>query len=200
MRAIIIHYGVGNVYSVLSNLKRAGFEADVVKDIDEIKDADLIVLPGVGSFGAVASYLKNVKEKLESFIERGVGILGICLGMQVMFELSHEWGIHEGLGWFKGFVDRIKGDVKIPHMGWDVIRVRRQDILTEGLDGKAFYFAHSYVVYNAEEDKVYATCDYGVEFPCIVAKGRVIGVQFHPEKSGANGRAFLENLKRMLKL
>ncbi|EWG08040.1 MAG: imidazole glycerol phosphate synthase subunit HisH [Candidatus Aramenus sulfurataquae] len=194
MRAVVVNYGVGNLYSISSGLRRAGFEVK----IGGLEETDLLVFPGVGSFYAVSKFIENNKEKIEDLRSKGVKFLGVCLGMQIMFEEGTEGGRNKGLGWFKGIVDRIQGGVKLPHIGWDKIHVTSPSEVVEGLDDKYAYFVHSYVAYTKEQ-RVVATSKYGVEFPAIVYSDFAIGTQFHPEKSSETGKAFFSNLMRWAK-
>lgn len=198
MRALVLNYGVGNLYSISSGLRRVGFEVRIDNDIRG--DYDLIVLPGVGAFSAVSSFLNNINERLNELKEKGTSFLGVCLGMQVMFEYGTEGGISRGLGWFKGYVDKIKADVKLPHIGWDKVYIINSSCeLVEGLDGKYVYYVHSYIAYPSEDNIVFMESNYGVKYPALICKGNAVGTQFHPEKSSYVGRVFLDNLKRWIK-
>ncbi|MQL55135.1 imidazole glycerol phosphate synthase subunit HisH [Acidianus ambivalens] len=191
MKALVVNYGVGNLFSISSGLKRAGFEVEISK---EIKNADLIVFPGVGAFSAVSKFIQINSDKINDLRKSGVHFLGVCLGLQIMFEKGTEGGESKGLGWFKGTVDKIHANVKLPHIGWDKIYVSGDCELTEGLDGKYAYYVHSYVAYT--NDHVVMKSNYGIEYPAMVCKENVVGTQFHPEKSSETGRIFFENLKR----
>ncbi|BFH74492.1 imidazole glycerol phosphate synthase subunit HisH [Sulfurisphaera javensis] len=195
MKATVINYGVGNLFSIKAGLEREGF--NVIISFFPQGDEDVIVLPGVGAFSAVASYLNSLKGKFEELRERGTKFLGVCLGMQVMFEEGTEGGISKGLGWFKGKVDRINANVKLPHIGWDKIYVKNDPCgLTEGIDGKYVYYVHSYVAYT---DNYIAYSDYGVRYPAIVCNDFAVGTQFHPEKSSNTGKIFLRNFYQWVK-
>lgn len=195
MKALILNYGVGNLFSILSALRRNDFETEINNEIRE--DVDLIVFPGVGAFSAVSKFIEERKEKLNELKDRGVKFLGICLGMQIMFEEGTEGGYSKGLGWFKGKVDRISANVKLPHIGWDKIYSISDCELNENLNDRYAYFVHSYVAYT--NHNVAMISHYGIDFPAMVCKENLVGTQFHPEKSSDTGRIFFANLKRWLK-
>lgn len=202
MKATVINYGVGNLFSISAGLKRVGFEVSVNSQPEG--NEDLIVFPGVGSFNAVASYLSSHKELLEDLRKRGTYFLGVCLGMQIMFEEGTEGGLIKGLGWFKGKVDKIenngKDKLKLPHIGWDKLIVTDLTCpLTEGLNNQYVYYVHSYVAYPEDESIVRATTIYGIAYPAIICSGNIVGTQFHPEKSSKIGKIFLGNLYRWMK-
>lgn len=198
----IINYGVGNLFSLRCSLERVGAEAVVTSDKAVISAADKIILPGVGAFEDAAKKLKEtgLGEVLKEEAQKGKPIMGICLGMQMLFERSFEYGCHEGLGILKGHVLPLRGYVddglKIPHIGWNALRVRKENpLLKYCKNGESVYFVHSYHVCDCE-DSVIATAEYGKEVTAAVAKDNVMGCQFHPEKSGETGlnilRAFCE--------
>lgn len=201
----IIDYGVGNLFSLRSSLNFIGYEGVVTSDPAEIKRADKLILPGVGAFGDAIKKLnesgmaKLVKEQAAS----GKNILGICLGMQLLFERSYEYGEFEGLGLLKGEVVPMEGNIpkelKIPHIGWNGLKfVRPSGLLKYIREGEHVYFVHSYYARGCGESLV-ATTEYGKELTAVVQKGNVAGCQFHPEKSGETGlkilKAFCEGEK-----
>ena len=200
----IIDYGVGNLFSLVSSLKAIGEEAIITSESEDIKRADKLILPGVGAFGDAiekfeASGLKSVV--LEE-VENGKAILGICLGMQMLFEKSYEFGEHKGLGLLKGEVIAMKGTIptnfKIPHIGWNALKFKKENKLFSLInDGDCVYFVHSFYAVNCE-DSLLATTEYGKEITAAVAKDNVYGCQFHPEKSGSVGlnilRGFCERI------
>lgn len=195
MKATIINYGVGNLFSIKAGLERAGFVTTI--SFSPIGDEDVIVLPGVGAFSAVASYLNSMKSKFEELKSKGVKFLGVCLGMQVMFEEGTEGGLSKGLGWFKGKVDRINANVKLPHIGWDKVFVNKDPCgIAEELDGKYTYYVHSYIAYTTD---YVAFSEYGIKYPAIVCNDFAVGTQFHPEKSSETGRIFLKNFYEWVK-
>ena len=199
----IVDYGVGNLFSLRSSLAALGEEACVTGDADALRKADRIILPGVGAFGDAMQKLLDtgLVPVLRECAAAGVPMLGICLGMQLMFEKSMEYGEHKGLGFFPGTVvpiaDAIPAGLKIPHMGWNALRFsgEKHPLFRHIREGDCVYFVHSY--YAADCDAVViATAEYGAALTAAAAKGNVMGCQFHPEKSGAVGlsilRAFCE--------
>jgi glutamine amidotransferase len=201
MKALIINYGVGNLFSVTNSLKKAGFSVAIADE--PTKDSELVVLPGVGTFKAVAKYIRDRIELFNEILNSGTAFLGICLGMQVMYEYGFEGGaINQGLGWFRGYVDRMKTSAKLPHIGWDRIRYTGNADCSEflELDGRYMYFIHSYVAYDYDPNTTCFTSVYGeAEFPSMVLKRGVIATQFHPEKSSFNGMLFFKILARWLR-
>jgi glutamine amidotransferase len=193
MRVVVLDYGVGNLFSLCAALEREGVEPVVSAEIPAERDFAALILPGVGHFTPVAERLRGIRERLQRWVADGVPILGICLGMQVLFEESEE-GVGRGLGFFPGRVVRLPDSVKVPHIGWNALRVRRCHPLLDGIeDGAWVYFVHSYHPHPADPTIVLAETEYGRAFPAIVARGALCGTQFHPEKSGAVGRRLLRN-------
>ena len=200
----IVDYGVGNLFSLSSSFRAIGFEAVISSDPAVISAADKIILPGVGAFEDAAKKLfdSGLFDLVIREAEKGKPILGICLGMQLLFERSFEYGEHKGLGLIKGDIrpisDVIPADLKIPHIGWNALHFTepRAEIFKYLKEGDHVYFVHSFYGANCEES-VIATAEYGVPLTAAVAKGNVFGCQFHPEKSGAVGlsilRAFCES-------
>ena len=197
----IIDYGVGNLFSLCSSLSSICAQAVVTSDIETIKSADKLILPGVGAFADAAQKLREsgmdivVKEQAAA----GKDIMGICLGMQLLFEKSLEYGEHEGLGLLKGSVVPMEGTIpknlKIPHIGWNALHFARSSGLFKYInENDCVYFVHSFYAENC--DSVAATAEYGASLTAAVAKDNVFGCQFHPEKSGRVGlnilRAFCE--------
>ena len=187
----IIDYGVGNLFSLRSSCKAIGEEAFVSGDADQLAKADRLILPGVGAFEDAAKKLRDtgMADFVRAQAAAGKPLLGICLGMQLLFEKSYEYGCHEGLGLLKGQVVPMEGklpsELKIPHMGWNALDVRRGTLL-EGLSGQYVYFVHSFFAENCE-DSLSAVTEYGIPITAAVEKGNVFGCQFHPEKSGNVG-------------
>lgn len=189
----IIDYGVGNLFSLVSSFKRIGAEAVVTSDISVIEQADKIILPGVGAFEDAANKLREsgLDEAVKQQVKKGKPLMGICLGMQLLFEKSFEYGEHKGLGLIKGKVVPIKGAVdaslKIPQIGWNSLHFTRAHPLFRYIkEGDHAYFVHSYYATDCEES-VIATTEYGAALTAAVAQGNVMGCQFHPEKSGEVG-------------
>lgn len=186
----ILDYGVGNLFSLRSSLQQLGLQAVVTADAAAIRAADRLILPGVGAFGDAMAKLTAtglvpvLKEQAEE-----KPLLGICLGMQLLFERSYEYGCHEGLGLLKGQVVPMEGklpaELKIPHMGWNALEVKGGRLLS-GMDEQYVYFVHSFFAENCD-DSLSAVTQYGITITAAVEKGNVYGCQFHPEKSGNVG-------------
>ena len=196
----IIDYGVGNLFSLCSSLKSIGVEAVVTPDPAVIRAADRIILPGVGAFADAAQKLRatGLDQVLLEEAARGKKIMGICLGMQMLFEESHEYGIHKGLGLIPGRVVPMAGYIpeglKIPHIGWNPLILKgecKHPLLKYVDEGDCVYFVHSYFATDCAES-VIATAEYGKELTAAVAKDNVMGCQFHPEKSGRVGLSILK--------
>ena len=194
----IIDYGVGNLFSLQSSFAAIGREARVVSDPADLKNADSLILPGVGAFRDAADKLRRsgMDEALREEVARGKPLLGICLGMQMLFERSYEYGTHEGLGLLKGEIrpiaERIPAGLKIPQMGWNALNiVRPSPLLRYTRAGEYVYFVHSYSAVNCGESLL-ATTEYGAELTACVGKDNVFGCQFHPEKSGEVGLRILK--------
>lgn len=198
----IVDYGVGNLFSLRSSLESLGQEVCVSSDPDRIRSADRVILPGVGAFGDAA--LKLRQSGLDRIVldqaQAGKPLLGICLGMQLLFEKSFEFGEHQGLGLLHGNVIGMDGTIprnlKIPQMGWNaLIKKRTHPLLNSVQEGDCVYFVHSFYAVDCD-DSLIATTEYGIELTAAVAKDNVMGCQFHPEKSGNVGlgilRAFAE--------
>jgi glutamine amidotransferase len=196
----IVDYGVGNLRSIKRALERTGATSIITSSSSDIKRADAIVLPGVGSFKSATQNLGPMLQSLHEAIEGGRPVLGICLGLQLFFEWSEEGGV-KGLGLVEGFVDRLPSTVKVPHMGWNSINVRAWSPIIDGIPNGAYmYFVHSYKVNPKRSDVVIATTTYGCDFPSIIeAKPVILGTQFHPEKSGSYGLAILKNFVKLVK-
>lgn len=198
----IIDYGIGNLRSVQKAFEKAGGMARLVTTPAELADAHAIVLPGVGAFGDGMNNLRagGFVEPLLELVRAGRPLLGICLGMQLLFEESEEMGHHRGLGLLPGRVRRFSGSLKVPQIGWNQIHWRRPTFLRAGVpDGAYAYFVHSYYVEADDPELVLATTDYGIEYPSIVGKGLILGIQFHPEKSQDVGLQILSNFVQWLR-
>lgn len=197
---VILEYGMGNVGSVLNMLRRVGADACLSSDPEDVRRADKLILPGVGAFDAG---MRNLKERgllevlEESVLRRGVPLLGLCLGMQLMTRGSEE-GTLPGLGWLPADTVRFQSEgvpnLKVPHMGWNSLRATRRSALLRDLQPEArFYFVHSYHVICDDPDDVAAWTFHGYQFAAVVDKGRLVGTQFHPEKSHRFGMQLLHN-------
>lgn len=197
----IVDYGMGNLRSVQKAFERIGAEARVIQAPRALADARGIVLPGVGAFGQAMVNLRAAGwvEPLRDACARGIPFIGICLGMQLLFESSEEMGQHEGLGILQGSVRRFSGELKVPQMGWNQIHIKQASpLLRDVADGSYAFFVHSYYCAPRDRSLVLATTDYGIEFASVVGRGNVFGAQFHPEKSQAVGLRMLENFARIV--
>lgn len=196
---VIVDYGVGNLFSLVSSFKAIGVDAVASGDKEIIEKADKIILPGVGAFEDAAHKLfsSGLAEEVINQAKKGKPLLGICLGMQLLFEKSFEYGEHKGLGLIKGEIRPIKEvipkDYKIPHIGWNALEITgEKDGLFKYINnGDCVYFVHSYYGANCA-DSVIATAEYGANLTAAVSKGNVCGCQFHPEKSGDVGLKILK--------
>ena len=198
-KAEIFDYGVGNLLSLKCALEKVGLEVEIGVSAQQLKNADAIALPGVGSFSAAITKLSTVKEVLLTAVENGVPLIGICLGLQLFFSESEE-GPGKGLGLFKGKNVRLRGDVKVPHMGWNTLRLVKQNPLFDGvLDESYVYFVHSLYPVPTDKEIVATETEYGETFTSTVASKNVFGTQFHPEKSGDIGLKILENFANIVK-
>jgi glutamine amidotransferase len=192
----IVDYGMGNLRSVEKAFETVGHAAQIIRTPQAIADSDKLVLPGVGAFGSAMENLcrMDLLEPLSAAVADGKPLLGICLGLQLLFEESEEHGLHEGLGVFEGRVRRLPEGVKVPHIGWNQVSVTRDDPLLQGIpDNAFFYFVQSYFVEPQDQQNVIGKTDYGVTFTSIVGWRNVYGVQFHPEKSQDAGLKLLKN-------
>ena len=197
----IIDYGVGNLFSLCSSFKAIGVEAFVSGNAEELAKADRLILPGVGAFEDAAKKLRA--SGLDGFVRQqaaaGKPLMGICLGMQMLFEKSFEYGEHEGLGLLKGQVVSMEGKIpqglKIPHMGWNALEVKSGRLLAD-MDGQYVYFVHSFYAEGCEASLA-AVTDYGISITAAVEQGNIFGCQFHPEKSGNAGLTILRSFCEM---
>jgi imidazole glycerol-phosphate synthase subunit HisH len=197
----IVDYGIGNLGSVTKAFRHLGAETVLSGDPAVLAAAEALVLPGDGAFGATMDEVRRrgLEPVLRGAAESGRTLLGICIGMQLLFEESEEHGRHQGLGLLPGRVRRLPDDLTVPHMGWNRLHARRAHPLFEGVpDGAHVYFVHSYYC-EAPAEVVVATTDYGQEVAAVVGKGNVLGMQFHPEKSQAVGLKLVENFVRLVR-
>ncbi|WP_028393587.1 imidazole glycerol phosphate synthase subunit HisH [Bacillus cihuensis] len=203
----IVDYGMGNLFSVSKALERLQTEFIISDDPAELAKADGIILPGVGSFRDAMMLLerKKLATFLKNHVDNGGFLLGICLGMQLLFEESEENGPAKGLSLLPGKVVRFSGRdsknnaYKVPHMGWNKLTFYNHSPLLKGLEEDYVYFVHSYFVVTNETEVVAASAKYDVDVPAIVAKDNVFGMQFHPEKSGSMGMSLLKNYLSLVK-
>jgi len=197
---VIVDYGLGNLKSLQTALEGQGLETQITKDPGVILEAEVIFLPGVGAFRDAITSLaaEGLDEVVREKSRAGAYVVGICLGMQLLYDRSYENGVYEGLGLIPGEIVKLREMPKIPHMGWNDLTVAREDPLTRYLKtGDYVYFVHSYYARSGGEE-IIAWTGYGEKIPAIVRRGNTIGFQFHPEKSGAVGAALLKALGEMI--
>jgi glutamine amidotransferase len=198
----IIDYGMGNLRSVQKAFERIGFPARITNDPQQVAEASHLVLPGVGAFADAMAELRRLElvEPIRQAIQKEKPFLGICLGLQLLFDRSHEDGLHEGLGILSGEVVRFDLPVEyaVPHMGWNQLQIRRPHPLLAGIEEGAYvYFVHSYYVVPQDGSVIATETDYGVWFCSSIGQGRLFATQFHPEKSQSVGLRMLENFARL---
>lgn len=194
----VVDYGVGNLFSLSSSFKAIGYDTVVTGNAEEIKKADKVILPGVGAFSDAIAKLRSsgLDQVVCEEARSGKPLMGICLGMQMLFERSCEYGTHQGLGLISGEVipmeNTLPNELKIPHIGWNYLKIKKNNPLFKYInDGDFVYFVHSFYADNCE-DSVIATTDYSKEITAVVARDNVYGCQFHPEKSGEIGLKILK--------
>lgn len=190
----IADYGIGNLRSVQKAFNKLGYDAIITGDKAVIGSASHVVLPGVGAFADAINLLRisGLDKIIIAEAKKGKPILGICLGMQLLFESSSESGFHEGLGLIKGKITRFNIDLKVPQVGWNSVKVAKSSKILNNVDGEYFYFVHSFCAADINDETCGIT-DYSVEFTSAVEKNNIFGVQFHPEKSGESGLKILKN-------
>ncbi|UED68613.1 imidazole glycerol phosphate synthase subunit HisH [Brevibacillus sp. HD3.3A] len=191
----IIDYGMGNLYSLSKALERLGYSYEFVSAPERLQEYSGLILPGVGAFGDAIANIRELglDQAIRSYAATNRPILGICLGMQLLFDKSEEHGENTGLGLIGGEAVRFQGDYKVPHMGWNQLRLHREHPLLAGVaEGDYVYFVHSYHV-KCKPEVLLSTSDYYQDVTAIVAQGEVYGMQFHPEKSGETGMRLLRN-------
>ncbi len=192
----IIDYGMGNLRSVKKGFEKCGYSAVISHDPDEARKASGLVIPGVGAFGDAMTNLRTsgMDQVILEACHQHKPLLGLCLGQQLLFTTSEEWGITEGLGIFPGKVRRLPPGQIIPHMGWNQVEVAKPtQLLKDVPDQSAFYFVHSYYVDPEDKEIIIGHTDYGIKFASIVGRDNIFGIQFHPEKSSVLGLRILRN-------
>ncbi|MEM0364735.1 MAG: imidazole glycerol phosphate synthase subunit HisH [Candidatus Nitrosocaldus sp.] len=199
-RVAIFDYGAGNIFSIKVALERLGADVEVIRSMDNLNMYNALILPGVGNFDPAMRSIMPYKDRLLDALASSMPMLGICLGMEMLFERSEE-GIIPGLRILAGDVVMLPRSVKIPHMGWNRLRINTSSsVLLNGIeDGTWVYFVHSYHAKPRDARVVSATSKYGVEFPAVIEHGSIFGTQFHPEKSGSDGMHMLSNFLNYLK-
>ena len=202
----IIDYGCGNILNLVRAIKFLGYEVETTHEVKRIINSSHVILPGVGAFGNAMKQLEkySLQKTIIEYAQLNRPLLGICIGMQILFTLSYEFGVHKGLNLIEGEVIKISNknnkEIKIPHVGWNEIypnndkKEWKNKILKNSLIGKNFYFVHSFACLTKNSDSTIAVCNYsGISIPAVVSVDNVFGCQFHPEKSADNGLAFLKN-------
>lgn len=198
-QAVIFDYGVGNLLSLKCALEKVGLKVEIGVSEKQLKKADAIALPGVGSFSAAVTKLDSLKETLLNAVETGIPLIGICLGLQLLFPASEE-GPGKGLALFEGKNFRLQGEIKVPHMGWNTLRIVKQPPLFDNVANESYvYFVHSLYPVPADKKIVASETEYGTTFASAIANKNVFGTQFHPEKSGDIGLKILENFVNIVK-
>ncbi|SFJ13561.1 glutamine amidotransferase [Terrisporobacter glycolicus] len=197
---IIVDYGLGNLGSVIRGFARAGIETKISRDLDEIKNADSLILPGVGAFRDAINSLTDLElvQPIKDFVKSGKHMIGICLGMQLLYEKSYEHGEYEGLGLIEGDINFLDVDLKVPHMGWNNLKFEKDDEILKYINEDSYvYFVHSYFA-NSSNKELIAFAEYEKKIPGIVRKDNIYGLQFHPEKSGEVGENILKAYKELI--
>jgi glutamine amidotransferase len=199
IQPVIIEYGAGNLRSVVNAVRALGYEPLVTDRTGAIKEAAALILPGVGAAGCVMNGLREHKlvDTVQAYITDGKPFLGVCLGLQVLFEMTDE-GYYQCLGLIPGRVKRFVPGLKIPHMGWNQVRQKQAHPVFDGIpDNANFYFVHSYYAEPLDKSVIAGETDYGLTFCSAIARGKLVATQFHPEKSGVNGLKLYDNFFRM---
>ena len=196
VKVAIFDYGAGNIFSLKSSLEKNNAQVDIIAQLDNIKEYSGLLLPGVGNFDPAIKSLSSSKVEFEDLVKNHIPVLGICLGMEMFFEKSEE-GKLGGLGFLEGEVILLPNKLKIPHMGWNDLQIKKPSILLEGVkEGSWVYFVHSYRVKPKDEEIVKADSDYGINVPAVIENSTLFGTQFHPEKSGKVGSIMMKNFLR----
>jgi len=199
VKVAIFDYGAGNIFSLKSSLEKNNAQVDIITQLDNIKGYSGLLLPGVGNFDPAIMSLSSSKVEFEDLVKNHIPVLGICLGMEMFFEKSEE-GKLGGLGVLEGEVILLPNKLKIPHMGWNDLQIKKPSILLEGVkEGSWVYFVHSYRVKPKDEEIVKADSDYGINVPAVIENSTLFGTQFHPEKSGKVGSIMMKNFLRECK-
>ena len=190
----IFDYGAGNIFSLKNSIEKAGASVDVITSFDKPNVYSGLLLPGVGNFdAAIKNINKNSKTKFHDYVKDDTPVLGICLGMEMFFEKSEE-GIEKGFNVIDGEVIVLPSTMKVPHMGWNNLEIKKSGKILEGVKDRDWvYFVHSYRVKPANNDIITAESDYGIKVPAVVEQGNFFGTQFHPEKSGKVGKIMIQN-------
>ncbi len=198
MNALVIDAGVGNLGNLVRAVERVGGRAEITADPDLVAEARCVLLPGVGAFAPPREAVRGgVEEALRMALDRGAWLLGICVGFQILFEEGEEFGATDGLGLLPGRVTRLPETVPVPHIGWNRLHDVADHAVLRGLGERYVYFVHSYAPEGVPDELCLARCTHGRAFPAIAGRGRVLGTQFHPERSGAAGLRLLGSFLKM---
>jgi glutamine amidotransferase len=196
----VVNYGVGNLRSIRKGIEKSGVQVKVTHNSTDIRSADAIVLPGVGAFAPAVKNMEPIADVIAEAMNDGTPILGVCLGLQLLFTRSSEGGSIKGLDFISGEVVKLPESVKTPQMGWNTINFTKSHPLLDGVKDHSYvYFVHSYYPQPTDPDVVVATTEYGVSFASMVAKKNLFATQFHPEKSSKTGLVMLKNFVRIVK-
>ena len=199
VKVAIFDYGAGNIFSLKASLQKNGAQVDVITSLNHTNNYSGLLLPGVGNFDPAIKSLSSSTKQFGDMVKNQIPILGICLGMEMFFEKSEE-GKANGLGVLEGEVILLPNKFKIPHMGWNDLRIKKPSKLLEGVkEGSWVYFVHSYRAKPRNEEIVKADSDYGISVPAVIESGSLFGTQFHPEKSGKVGAIMISNFLRECK-
>jgi glutamine amidotransferase len=195
-----VNYGVGNLRSISKGLEKSGANVEITHSPQDLRSADAIVLPGVGAFAPAVKNMSSIADVVAEAMKNGKPMLGVCLGLQLLFTRSNEGGSILGLDFISGEIVKLPENVKIPQMGWNTLNIVQSHPLLEGVkDSSYVYFVHSYYPQPSDPQVIVATTEYGVRFPSMVAKKSLFATQFHPEKSSKTGLTILKNFIRIVK-
>jgi glutamine amidotransferase len=196
----VVNYGVGNLRSIRRGLEKSGAAVEITHSPTDLSNSDAIVLPGVGAFAPAVKNMKSIADVVAEAMKNGKPILGVCLGLQLLFTQSSEGGPIRGLDFISGDIVKLPETVKTPQMGWNTLNIVQSHPLLEGIkDGSYVYFVHSYYPQPSDRDVIVTITEYGVRFPSMVAKKNLFATQFHPEKSSKTGLTMLKNFVRIVK-
>jgi len=195
-----VNYGVGNLRSISKGLEKSGANVEITHSAEDLRNSDAIVLPGVGAFAPAVKNMSSIADVVAEAMKNGKPMLGVCLGLQLLFTRSSEGGSVRGLDFVSGEVVKLPDNVKTPQMGWNTLNIVQSHPLLEGVkDSSYVYFVHSYYPQPSDPEVIVATTEYGVRFPSMVAKKNLFATQFHPEKSSKTGLTILKNFVRVVK-
>ena len=196
----VVNYGVGNLRSIRRGLEKSGADVKITHSPTDLLSSDAIVLPGVGAFAPAVQNMAPIADVVREAMKNGKPILGVCLGLQLLFTRSSEGGSVKGLDFISGDIVKLPDAVKTPQMGWNTLNIEQSNPMLDGVkDGSYVYFVHSYYPKPIDSDVVVATTEYGVRFASMVAKKNLLATQFHPEKSSKTGLSMLKNFVRIVK-